>query len=161
MRNSMAENSELQKTISFRLNIKRAEEKALYEAIMSHNRGKTDDPYGSGGAYIKAALKSFYGNEEQVLQQDHYHREIQKMMQEQMDTQSELILKTLRSHDSKLVNKMVETVVNALADRNVVSAEPIKNTSTAVVSKKVEEFKPISEPEETMPEEAFSYLQNL
>ena len=59
----MAEDNKMQRTISFRLNMKREDEKALYEEIMSHNCKKKDDSYGSGGAYIKAALKSFYGNE--------------------------------------------------------------------------------------------------
>ena len=56
----MAGKSELQKSLSFRLNLSKEDERELYEAIMGHNRDNENDPYGSSGAYIKAALKCYH-----------------------------------------------------------------------------------------------------
>lgn len=132
----MANNDKLQKTVSFRLNMRREDEKALYEAIMSHNRGNKDDPYGSGGAYIKAALKSFGIGEDRTEQQ---------------------------IRDVNLVNDIARAVVEALKNENVQmpTTSSTQDDKVATRSSKQESSKLLSEPEELMPEEAYSYLQNL
>ena len=40
----MAGKSELQKSLSFRLNLSKEDERELYEVIMGHNRDNTNDP---------------------------------------------------------------------------------------------------------------------
>ncbi len=131
----MAENNKMQRTISFRLNMKREDEKALYEEIMSHNRKKKDDSYGSGGAYIKAALKSFYGNEGKERQQ---------------------------KRDESLVKEIAEAVVEAMKNENVfIGGATVSVAGLDATRPKQGTFNSISEAEDSMPEEALSYLQNL
>lgn len=55
----MAGKKEVQKTVAFRLNIAKEEERELYHAIMKHGRGRENDIYGSSGAYVKAALRHY------------------------------------------------------------------------------------------------------
>jgi hypothetical protein len=132
----MVNKEKLQKTVSFRLNMKKEEEKALYETIMSHNRGSKDDPYGSGGAYIKAALKSFDICEDRTEQQN---------------------------RDVNLVNDIARAVVEALKTENIqmLNTASQQDSNVAISPPKQETSNFISDPEEQMPEEAFSYLQNL
>lgn len=59
----MVGKKEVQKTVAFRLNIAKAEERELYHAIMKHGRGNENDLYGSSGAYLKAALKHYHRQE--------------------------------------------------------------------------------------------------
>ena len=65
-----------QRTISFRLNMTREDEKELYEAIKGHS-----DCYGSSGEYIKAALKHFHSMEQEYELQER----LQDYMKEQME----------------------------------------------------------------------------
>lgn len=161
----MAEKNELQKTISFRLNIKREDERALYEMIMSHNHGGADDPYGSGGAYIKAALKNFYVNESQVRQQETCSSQIKDLLNESLSLQKEFIRNNLEVYHDRLIKEISESIANALADSTVLLSnnreDSIRDTLVMGNTIKDEICKPIIEAEETMPEEALSYLQNL
>ena len=53
----MAGRKEFRKSITFRLNLDREDERELYETIRKHSRHVAGDEYGSAGAYIKAALR--------------------------------------------------------------------------------------------------------
>ena len=162
----MAGKSELQKSLSFRLNLSKEDERELYEVIMGHNRDNTNDPYGSSGAYIKAALKCYHGNEMQMEQQEHFKEEMQEYLQRQANDQRELFLKALEAHDQKMVAMIVESVASTLArmemqpfvkthreENNTSSLEKVQEKRAEVILKDTID--------ETMPEEAFSYLQNL
>ena len=164
----MAGKSELQKSLSFRLNLSKEDERELYEVIMGHNRDNANDPYGSSGAYIKAALKCYHGNEMQ--QQKHFKEEMQEYLQMQANEQRELFLKALEVHDQKMVAMIVESVASTLArmeyQPSVKQYREENNTSSLekVQEKRAETILPDTMDEtieETMPEEAFSYLQNL
>ena len=166
----MAGKSELQKSLSFRLNLSKEDERELYEAIMGHNRDNANDPYGSSGAYIKAALKCYHGNEMQMEQQEHFKEEMQEYLQRQANEQRELFLKALEVHDQKMVAMIVESVASTLARMEIQpSVKPHReenNTSSleTIQGKRAEIILPDTMDEtieETMPEEAFSYLQNL
>ena len=161
----MAGKSELQKSLSFRLNISKEEERELYEAIMGHNRDKANDPYGSSGAYIKAALKFYHRNEMQIEQQEHFKEEMQEYLRMQANEQRELFLKELDMHDQKMVAMIVESVASALARMEFQpSAKPSteeNNPSSVKGNLKINSDNLQDSIEETMPEEAFSYLQNL
>ena len=161
----MAGESELQKSLSFRLNLSKEDERELYEAIMGHNRDNVNDPYGSSGAYIKAALKCYYGNELQMVQQEHFKEEMQEYLQRQANEQRELFLRALEVHDQKTVAMIVESVVSTLArmgiqpfvkqygkENNVSSLEKVQGNKVNILQDTMDD---------TMPEEAFSYLQNL
>lgn len=66
----MAGKKEVQKTVAFRLNIAKEEERELYHAIMRHSRGRENDIYGSSGAYVKAALKHYHRQESELELQE-------------------------------------------------------------------------------------------
>ena len=161
----MAGKSELQKSLSFRLNLSKEDERELYEAIMGHNRDNENDPYGSSGAYIKAALKCYHGNEMQMEQQEHFKEEMQEYLQRQANEQREQFLKALEMHDQKMVAMIVESVASALARMEFQpSAKPSteeNNPSSVKRNLKINSDNLQDSIEETMPEEAFSYLQNL
>jgi len=161
----MAGKSELQKSLSFRLNVSKEDERELYEAIMGHNRDKANDPYGSSGAYIKAALKCYHGNEMQMEQQEHFKEVMQEYLRMQANEQRELFLKALEMHDQRMVAMIVESVVSAFARMEFQpSAKPSteENNSTSVKRNLEINSDNLQDAiEETMPEEAFSYLQNL
>lgn len=161
----MAGKSELQKSLSFRLNVSKEDERELYEAIMGHTRDKANDPYGSSGAYIKAALKFYHGNEMQIEQQEHFKEEMQEYLRMQANEQRELFLKALEIHDLKMVAMIVESVASALARMEFQpSAKPSTeedNPSSVKKNLKINLDNLQDSIEETMPEEAFSYLQNL
>lgn len=161
----MAGKSELQKSLSFRLNLSKEDERELYEAIMGHNRDKANDSYGSSGAYIKAALKFYHGNEMQMEQQERFKEEIQEYLLMQANEQRELFLKALEIHDQKMVAMIVESVASTLArmeyqpsvkqhreENNTSSLKKVQGNKSDVLQDTIDE---------TMPEEAFSYLQNI
>ena len=52
----MAGRKEFRKSITFRLNLDREDERELYETIWQHSRHVPGDVYGSAGAYIKAEI---------------------------------------------------------------------------------------------------------
>ena len=62
----MAGKKEVQKTVAFRLNLSRADERELYQAIMKHGRNMENNIYGSSGAYVKAALRHYHRQESQL-----------------------------------------------------------------------------------------------
>lgn len=161
----MAGKSELQKSLSFRLNVSKEDERELYETIMGHNRDKANDPYGSSGAYIKAALKCYRGNEMQMEQQEHFKEEMQEYLQRQANEQREQFLKALEMHDQKMVAMIVESVASALARMEFLpSVKPSTEENNPYFVKenlKINSVNLQDSIEETMPEEAFSYLQNL
>ena len=163
---AMAGKSELQKSLSFRLNLSKEDERELYEAIMGHNRDNENDPYGSSGAYIKAALKCYHGNEMQMEQQAHFKEEMKEYLQRQANDQRELFLKALEDHDQKMVAMIVESVASTLARMEMqpfvkTHREENNTSSLEKVQEKRAEVILQDTIDETMPEEAFSYLQNL
>ncbi|MCI8781288.1 MAG: hypothetical protein HFH70_11515 [Lachnospiraceae bacterium] len=72
----MAGKKEVQKTVAFRLNLSRTDERELYEAIMKHGRNMENDIYGSSGAYVKAALKHYHRQESELELQEQYRQEM-------------------------------------------------------------------------------------
>jgi hypothetical protein len=162
---AMAGKSELQKSLSFRLNLSKEDERELYETIMGHNRDNANDPYGSGGAYIKAALKCYHGNEMQMEQQEHFKLEMQEYLQRQANEQRDLFLKALEVHDQNMVAMIVESVASTLARMEFQpSVKQYKEENDISSIRKVQSKRADilqDTMDETMPEEAFSYLQNL
>ena len=83
----------------------------------------------------------------------------------QANEQRELFLKALEVHDQKMVSMIVESVASTLARMEIQpSVKPHReenNTSSLekVQSKMADNLQDTID--ETMPEEAFSYLQNL
>ena len=90
---------------------------------------------------------------------------MQEYLQRQANEQRELFLKALEVHDQKMVTMIVESVASTLARMEMQpSVKPHReenNTSLEKVQGKRAEIILQDTLDETMPEEAFSYLQNL
>ena len=151
-----------QKTISFRLNMVREDEKELYEAIKGHS-----DCYGSSGAYIKAALKHFHSMEQEYELQECLQDYMKEQMEQLVVEQRKVFMEALEEHDQKLVT-MILSGVNLTATVPVVDTKENAIATAKVTnhSKKferseplpVEEFEPFPDADEDIPEEALAYL---
>ena len=73
---------ESQKSISVRFNLSRDDERRIYDEVMSHNRNVSEDPYGSSGAYIKAALKNYMEGRSVDESYDHTYEELIEFINE-------------------------------------------------------------------------------
>ena len=143
-----------QKTISFRLNMVREDEKELYEAIKGHS-----DYYGSSGAYIKAALKHFHSREQEYELQERLQDYMKEQMEQLVVEQRKVFMEALEEHDQKLVT-MILSGVNLTATVPVVDVKE-NSIATAKVtnhSKKFERSETLLDTNEDIPEEALAYL---
>lgn len=178
----MAGKKEVQKTVAFRLNIAKEEERELYHAIMKHGRGKENDIYGSSGAYVKAALKHYHRQENQLELQEQYQQEMRNYLKELAELQGEVFLERLSEHDRELAITVAEAVMRAVGASNVSGigtseGQKIRNfgkqtvvnlaggvTENAVVGgNESEQGDSMGEigTEEDLPDEALLYLANL
>lgn len=143
-----------QKTISFRLNMVREDEKELYEAIKGYS-----DCYGSSGAYIKAALKHFHSREQEYELQERLQDYMKEQMEQLVVEQRKVFMEALEEHDQKLVT-MILSGVNLTATVPVVDVKE-NSIATAKVtnhSKKFERSETLLDTNEDIPEEALAYL---
>lgn len=113
----MAGKKEVQKTVAFRLNIAKEEERELYHAIMKHGRGRENDIYGSSGAYVKAALKHYHRQESELELQEQNRQEMQSYLKELAEKQGEVFLDKLVEHDKRLAVMVAEAVMCAVGGR--------------------------------------------
>lgn len=172
----MAGKKEVQKTVAFRLNIAKEEERELYHAIMKHGRGKENDLYGSSGAYVKAALKYYHRQESKLELQEQNRQEMQDYLKELAEKQGEVFLENLVEHDKRLAVMVAEAVMRAvggikISDVGMSERQDIGNfgKSSAVNSSEdmadgaIEQSGSMgeSETEEGLPDEALFYLLNL
>lgn len=95
----MAGKKEVQKTVAFRLNIAKAEERELYQVIMKHGRGNENDLYGSSGAYVKAALRHYHRQESELELQEQNRQDMRNYLRELAEEQGEVFLEKLVEHD--------------------------------------------------------------
>lgn len=172
----MAGKKEVQKTVAFRLNIAKAEERELYQAIMKHGRGKENDLYGSSGAYVKAALKYYHRQESELELQEQNRQEMQDYLKELAEKQGEVFLEKLVEHDKRLAAMVAEAVMRAFdgikisdagtserKDIGTFGKPPAVNSSENMADGDTEQSGSTgeSEAEEGLPEEALFYLSNL
>lgn len=172
----MAGKKEVQKTVAFRLNIAKAEEWELYQAIMKHGRGKENDLYGSSGAYVKAALKYYHRQESELELQEQNRQEMRNYLRELVAEQGEVFLENLVEHDKRLATMVAEAVMQAVSDikisdvgtseRQDIGAfgkQSVINSSEDIADEVTEQSKSMgeSEAEEDLPDEALFYLSNL
>lgn len=170
----MAGKKEAQKTIAFRLNIAKEEERELYHAIMKHGRGRENDIYGSSGAYVKAALKHYYRQESKLELQEQYKQEMRSYLKELAEEQRKVFLDGLSEHDKELAVTVAEAVMRAVGGIKVSDAgmnegrqmEKFGKQSAmnpAVGISKTEQSESIedNETDDGLPDEALLYLSNL
>ncbi|MCM1493651.1 MAG: hypothetical protein NC180_10550 [Muribaculaceae bacterium] len=110
----MAGRKEVRKSITFRLNLDREEEKELYEAIRQHNRQVSGDVYGSAGAYIKTALRYYQKKESGARLQEQFQADMEEYLQKLASSEKEEFLKALEEHDQQLVSMVLEAVMPML-----------------------------------------------
>lgn len=172
----MAGKKEVQKTVAFRLNIAKAEEWELYQAIMKHGRGKENDLYGSSGAYVKAALKYYHRQESELELQEQNRQEMRNYLRELAAEQGEVFLENLVEHDKRLATMVAEAVMQAVSDIKISDVGTSErqdigtfgkssaiNSSVDMTDGVTEESESVGESkvEEGLPDEALFYLSNL
>ena len=171
----MAGKKEVQKTVAFRLNIAKEEERELYHAIMRHGRGRENDIYGSSGAYVKAALRHYHRQESELELQEQNRQEMQSYLNELAEKQGEVFLDKLVEHDKRLAAMVAEAVISAVAGRKIsvgTSEEYGKsddNNFSSIFKESMGEQDDKTEQstslentkEDVLPEEALAYLSGL
>lgn len=174
----MAGKKEVQKTIAFRLNIAKEEERELYHAIMKHGRGRENDIYGSSGAYVKAALRRYHRQESELELQEKYRQEMRGYLKELAELQREVFPDGLSEHDKKLADTVAEAVVRVVSGSKVFGIgtnegqgdgdfgkQPVVDPAENVTVRETESQQSMSMEEigteEGLPDEALLYLLNL
>ena len=133
-----------QRTISFRLNMEKDDERELYESIKGH------DCYGSSGAYIKAALKYFCSKEKEYELQERLQSFFEEQMERMLTEQTKAFVDALAEHDQKLLSM-------ALTGASITTPkEPIVEVELSNQSIVVEPQMP--DASEDIPAEALAYL---
>lgn len=177
----MAGRKEFRKSITFRLNLDREDERELYETIWQHSRHVPGDVYGSAGAYIKAALRDYQKQEKDVRLREQFQSDMEKYLQKLAVSEREEILKALEEHDKRLVSVMLELLMPMMGSGSVVGSIPEnvgmggmaqrqsrqedvidgRNSSIADDSDKMLPDRGEGAVTEDMPEEALSYVLGL
>lgn len=174
----MAGKKEVQKTVAFRLNIAKEEERELYHAIMRHGRGRENDIYGSSGAYVKAALKHYHRQESELELQEQYQQEMRNYLKKLAELQGEVFLGKLMEHDNRLAAMVAEAVMGAVGGIQISGIgtnegqgigdfrrQPVINPAENVAVGGTETQQSDSVEEigagEGLPEEVLFYLSNL
>lgn len=134
----MAGENKKQKTISFRLNMERDEERELYEEIQRHSGGIVDERYGSSGAYIKKVLLANLENE--IVDRERFH------LQEELEVFKQVLLGAQEAMMLRILQEQITVEARA--------PERVGNASVVTPNQG-------DENEELLPEEAFSYLSSL
>lgn len=107
----MAGRKEFRKSITFRLNLDREEERELYETIRQHSRHVKGDLYGSAGAYIKTALRDYQRKKKDVRLREQFQSDMEKYLQKLAVSEREEFLKALEEHDKRLASVMLELLM--------------------------------------------------
>lgn len=171
----MAGKKEVQKTVAFRLNLSRADEKELYQAITKHGRNMENDIYGSSGAYVKAALRQYHRQESELELQEQYRQEMRCYLKELAELQGEVFLEKLVEHDKRLAAMVVEAVMGAVhsgkasTGRSEEYGKSDDNNSPSIFKESIGERDGRTEQgislentkEDVLPEEALAYLSGL
>ena len=177
----MAGRKEFRKSITFRLNLDREEERELYETIRQHSRHVAGDTYGSAGAYIKAALRDYRRQEQDVGLREQFQSDMEEYLQKLAVSERDEFMKALAEHDKRLVSAMLELLMPLLGGGSVVSSVPEnvgmggmaqrksrqedvidgRNSSIADDSDKMLSERGEDAVTEDMPEEALSYVLGL
>ena len=174
----MAGKKEVQKTVAFRLNLSRADERELYQAIMKHGRNMENDIYGSSGAYVKAALRHYHRQESELELQEQYRQELRCYLKELAEKQREVFLDGLLEHDKKLADTVAEAVMRAVGGIRISDAgmnegqrmrefgkqsavNPTENVAVGISRMEQSESIEENETDDGLPDEALLYLSHL
>lgn len=103
--------SSSKKSISVRFNLSRENERKLYEEVMSHNREIPDDPYGSSGAFVKAAVRFYMQDRDRIESENRSREQLQEYIDRSVEAAGEVFLKKLQEHDQ---SRMLENLTNVV-----------------------------------------------
>lgn len=131
----MAGRKEFRKSITFRLNLDREEERKLYETIRQHSRHVAGDEYGSAGAYIKAALRAYRRQEKDVGLREQFQLDMEKYLQKLAVSERDELMKALAEHDKRLVSVMLELLMPMMRSGFITDSVP-KNTGMDGMAKR-------------------------
>lgn len=120
----MAGRKEFRKSITFRLNLDREDERELYETIRKHSRHVAGDEYGSAGAYIKAALRDYRRQEKDAGLREQFQSDMEKYLQKLAVSERDEFMKALAEHDKRLASVMLELLMPLLGSGTVVGSVP-------------------------------------
>lgn len=170
----MAGKNDLQKTVAFRLNLSRADERELFQEILKHGRNVENDIYGSSGAYVKAALRHYHRQESELELQEQNRQEMRRYLQELAEKQGEVFLEKLVEHDKALAVTVAEAVMCAVGGIKISDAgmnegrqmegfgkQPTVNPSVGIGQTEQSESIEENETDDALPDEALLYLSNL
>ncbi len=171
----MAGKKEVQKTVAFRLNLSRADERELYQAIMKHGRNMENDIYGSSGAYVKAALKHYHRQESELELQEQYRQEMCCYLKKLAELQGEVFLENLAEHDKRMAAMVADAVIRVVDGGKVSAGRSEKygksddNNFSGIFKECIGEGDGKTEQgislentkEDVLPEEALAYLSGL
>lgn len=174
----MAGKNDLQKTVAFRLNLSRADERELFQEILKHGRNVENNIYGSSGAYVKAALRHYHRQESKLELRERNRQEMRNYLRELAAEQGKVFLEKLVEHDKKLISMVVGAAMDIVggiksSDAGTNEEQSIGNfgkrsainsaEDIAVEQTKAEQSERAGENkiDEGLPEEALFYLSNL
>ena len=170
----MAGKKEVQKTVAFRLNLSRSDERELYQEIMKHGRNVENDIYGSSGAYVKAALRHYHRQESRLELQEQNRQEMQEYMRELAEEQGKVFLEKLAEHDKRLAATVAEAVMGVFSEVKISDAgkgigdaekqpkiSPAESMAGETTKAGQGEAAEDNGTEDSLPEEALLYLSNL
>ncbi len=132
----MAGRKEFRKSITFRLNLDREDERELYETIRQHGRHVAGDAYGSAGAYIKAALRDYRRQEQDVGLREQFQSDMEKYLQKLAVSERIEILKALEEHDKRLASVMLELLMPLLGSGFLAGSVPENTDMNGMAGRK-------------------------
>ncbi len=174
----MAGKNDLQKTVAFRLNLSRADERELFQEILKHGRNVENDIYGSSGAYVKAALRHYHRQESKLELQEQNRQEMRNYLRELAEEQGKVFLEKLAEHDKKLISMVVGAVMDIVGGIKISDAgtnegqgigdfekrsaiNPAEEIAVELTKAEQSERAEEDKIDEGLPEEALLYLSNL
>ena len=151
------------KTVSFRLNIGKQDEREIYEYLESIDQGDQKREYGDKSKFLKMLVKEWIAGEVaiEVAETRHHEEEIfQKTLLENLSHEVEKGNETLVNELPKLIRAVVKEV---LAD-GVITVAPKSPDETVVFQNETEEVSAVGVLPESgaeIPDDAFDFIDNL
>ena len=159
-----------QKSISVRFNISRENEKRLYDEVKRHNRNIKDDPYGSEGAYIKAAVAHYMKKKDQTETISFSPEQLQDLMEQIVEKTCEAFLKKQDDNDQSRLEYLAKVIHTLQAGGGIVPGIMVNGNGDLGSGKETESGKSKvqeiidrldADTDVDLPDDALSYLDSL
>ena len=110
-----------QKTKTVRFNLSKTDELKMFEELMSHDRKVPDDPYGSSGAYIKAAIWFYMMHQEENESNQHLLDSIGSIVREAITDTMQGLRVDVPASDLKTETRQVISELEESPDADIPS----------------------------------------